>query len=93
MATPTKVKGILDFRAAHDKDFIVPQKIKVALVALGKDGWEYEAQFYKAAGISTTDGARYRDEFKEQIVTIEAGKKRIYCGSPALAVKMKAMVV
>lgn len=92
MAVAAKVKGLADFRAAHDKDFIIPQKLKAGIEALGAAGWEYEGQFQKTNGISQTDGSRYREEFKDFIVLLESGKKRIYCGSKALATKMRAMV-
>lgn len=85
-------KSIDEFRAAHDKDFIVPQKITAALEALG-DSWEYELAFLKLAGLSTSDLAAYRNQFEKYIVeTGGRASKRAWCGSPALATKLRAMV-
>lgn len=87
-----KKKTLADFRASHDKNFMIPAKIKAGIEGLGVDGWDYEAPFQKTIGVSTTDGARFRDGFKDFIVLIDAGKKRIYCGSKKLAAKMREMV-
>lgn len=81
-----------DFRAAHDKNFIVPNKIRAALEKLG-DGWEYEMEFMRLAGICTTDLATFRDQFGDHIVST-GGKnpKRVWAGTKALATKLREMV-
>lgn len=86
-------KGIAEFREAHDKSYIIPKRINEALKKLG-DGWEYELQFIKVAGLSLTDCAAYRDQFEEHIVVV-GGKnpKRVWCGTKALATKLRQMVV
>lgn len=89
-AAKPQVKDLAAFRAAHDKNFIIPSRLRAALDKLGRDGWEYELPFQKAAGVSTTDGARFREQFDKFIVTVDG--KRIYCGSEALAKKMKGMI-
>jgi hypothetical protein len=91
MAAKT-VKTIADFRQAHDKNFIIPAKLNAAVAALGKDGWEYEAIFIKNIPVSTTDCARFREEFEKLVVVIDSGRKKIWCGSEALATKMREMV-
>lgn len=83
-------KTLADFRAAHDKSYIIPQRIKEGLKKLG-DGWEYEAAFMKIAGLSTTDLANYREGFTDHIVLVER-TKRVWCGTKALADKLRAMV-
>lgn len=85
-------KGLQEFRALHDKAFIVPTKIKAALEALA-DGWEYEAAFIKLAGISQADCSAYRDQF-EEFVVIVGGKtqKRVWCGTKKLATQLRGMV-
>lgn len=89
--TKSAGKSLADFRSAHDKSFIVPQKILAALKALG-DGWEYEIQFMKMAGLCTTDFALYRDQFEEHIVVVNGrNPKRIWAGSKDLARKMREM--
>jgi len=93
----TKKPGrtIADFRAAHDKDFIVPQKIRECIAKLGPEGWDYEAQFMKISTppISTTDLAKYREGFTD--FWLEVGghsKRRVWCGSKGLADKLRAMI-
>jgi hypothetical protein len=86
-------KSVEDFRALHDKSYIVPRKIRAAIEALGPEGWEYELGFLKLAGLSTTDMAAFRDQFEEFIVSTPGhNPKRIWAGSKALAEKLRAMV-
>ena len=92
MASKKAVKGLADFRNRHDKSVIIPAKIKAGLESLTPDGWEYESEFWRQITVSTTDGAKYRDGFADFIVTVNAGKKRIYCGSKKLATKMREAV-
>jgi hypothetical protein len=90
MATAKKtVKDFDTFRKSHDKNFIIPAKLSAAIEALGKGGWEYEAEFIKAIPVSTTDCARFREQFNEHVVVVESGRKKIWCGSKALATKMR----
>lgn len=85
-------RSLSDFRAAHDKSFIVPQKIKEGLKNLGS-GWEYEVEFLRRCGLSTTDLSRYRDEFADYIVnTGGRNPKRVWTGSQKTAAEMRAMV-
>lgn len=91
-----KGKSLLEFRQAHDKDYIVPQRLKAAINQLGADGWEYEAEMIKLAQISTTDLGAYRDQFAAfqavATTTKSSGggvrKKIIWCGSTAFAKKL-----
>lgn len=86
-------KGRDDFRALHDKSFIVPAKIRAAIAKLGKSGWEYEQQFMKLAELSTTDLAAHRDQFEDHIVTVGGrNPKRCWCGSKELATELRTMV-
>lgn len=82
--------SLQEFRAAHDKSFIVPQKIRAALKALG-DGWEYEAQFTRMAGISQTELGNYREQFSEHVVMVDR-IKRVWAGTKAAAAKLREMV-
>jgi hypothetical protein len=85
-------KSIADFRASHDKNFIVPLKIREALKKIG-DGWEYESDLMKIAGLSTTDLARFRDQFESHIVmTTGKNPKRVWCGTEKLAAQLREMV-
>ena len=84
-------KGVAEFRAAHDKAFIVPARLKAALAELG-DAWEYEAEFLREAGVSNADISTFRDEFVDNIVVIDRNGKRVWCGTKALANKLRSMV-
>jgi hypothetical protein len=85
------------FRAVHDRDTVIPNKIKAALEAMRKIGpehWEYEVEFIKRAGISNTDLARYRAQFEPYIIdAISVGKshgaKRIWFADPKVAAKAR----
>ena len=88
---PSSGKSLADFRAAHDKSFIVPRKIKDAIQKLGTHGWEYELGFLRLAGLSTLDLANYREAFEEYVVLVER-TKRVWCGSKELATKLREMV-
>lgn len=66
-----KAKTIADFRAAHDVNVIVPNKIRGALASMLKEGpehWEYEADFVKRAGISQTQIGLFREQFNDHVV-------------------------
>lgn len=84
-------KTLADFRAQHDKDYIVPQKVRDALKALG-DGWENEVDFLRLAKVSTTDLAMYRDQFADHWVVVDRNGKRVWAGTKALADKMRSMI-
>lgn len=85
-----KVKTLDDFKNTHDKNTIIPNRIKSGIAALGVNGWEYYGDFLKANKISVTDGSKFVETFKDFVVEVE--KKRIICGSKKLASKMKEMV-
>lgn len=89
-----KSKTLGDFRAVHDKDFVVPEKIKAGIAKLGKDGWDYEPEFMRLCGLGTNDFARYREQFAEFYVTVGGSKssKRAWAGTKETAAKMKEMV-
>lgn len=89
-----KQKSLADFKAAHDKNFIVPEKIKAGLAKLGNDGWEYEVEFGKMAGVGTNDIAKFREQFGEYVLLVKSEKRerRVWAGSKALANKMREMI-
>lgn len=89
---PAAGKSLADFRAEHDKSFIVPKRIRDAIAKLG-DGWLYEVEFLRLAGLSTTDLATYRDEFAEHTVNVGGRTpKRVWVGTKALAQTMRDMI-
>lgn len=93
MTSKAKGRDIDAFRAAHDKSFIVPKRIREGLAALG-DSWEYEVEFIKRCQLDTTSFAAYREQFKDFYVEI-GGKspKRVWSGTKAFANKLRERVV
>lgn len=96
MAIKTVARTVTDFRNAHDRDVIVPRKIKAALETMAKIGpehHEYEIDFMKLAGISSGEIAKYRAQFEAHIVEAPAahGKsvKRVYFGNAKTAAKLR----
>lgn len=88
----TKSKTLADFRAAHDPNVIVPNKIRAALEGLmriGPEHWEYEGDFLKLAGLSTTQLSAYREQFTAHIVetphTNNRAPRRVWFASPKAA--------
>lgn len=74
-------RTLATFRAAHDRDTVITNKIKAALESLLKDegpeGYAYEANdpeghptFIKRAGISLTDLGMYREQFADHVVEL-----------------------
>jgi|SRR6185312_5395133 len=83
-------KSLADFRKAHDRNYIVPEKIEAALKLLGKNGWEYEGDFVKLAGISQTDISAFREQFADHVVDApsvsgRSTAKRVWAGSVEFA--------
>jgi hypothetical protein len=64
-------RTLSDFRAAHDPNVIVPNKIRAALAAMEREGpeqWVYEAEFVRAASLGQAQLATFRDQFAAHIV-------------------------
>ncbi|MDR5726727.1 MAG: hypothetical protein RB191_04580 [Terriglobia bacterium] len=92
-AKKTVGKDIDSFKLAHDRNTIVPKKIEEGFKLLGPDKWEYQADFIKLAQISVTDLAMFREQYADFQVEIRAKtRKVIWCGSKALASKLRSMV-
>ncbi|MFH1498197.1 MAG: helix-turn-helix domain-containing protein [Verrucomicrobiota bacterium] len=94
VGVPAAVKGgrsLADFRAAYDKGYIVPQKIKAALKALGS-GWEYEVAFAKLCGVSLADLGTFRDAFAASHVVTLSDHRRAWAGTAATAKAMREML-
>jgi len=85
------VKTLADFKNAHNRDTIVPKKIKDALTMLGKGGWEYELAFSKMAVIHLSDLGNFRTMFADYVVELKGGR-RAWAGSVALAKQMREML-
>ena len=84
-------RTLADFRAEHDKDFIVPRRIRDGLKSLGA-AWEYELAFAKLCGVGMADMATYREQFADHVVQIRRDGKRAWAGTKAMATEMRRMV-
>ena len=92
-AKKTVGKDITAFKESHDKNTIIPRKIDEGLKELGPDKWEYQADFIKICQISVTDLAMFREQYADFSVEIRAKtRKVVWCGSKALATKLRSMV-
>lgn len=89
MTPSKKVKTLADFRAVHDPNVVVPAKIKATLAAMekaDKTAWEYEGDFLKLSGISTTQLGQFRSQFEGYIVeTTGKSSKRVWFATVAAA--------
>lgn len=92
----TKVRTLADFKAAHDPNVIVPNRIRVALASLAKEGveaWEYEGEFLKRAGISQTQLGQFREHFLAHIVEAPGTRartgRRVWFGDVKTAKKLR----
>jgi len=90
-----KAKTLADFRASHDKSIIIPNKIKAALAAMLKEGaeqYDYEVDFMRRAGISSTDMGQFRQMFEQDHVVnvgTERAPKRVWFADPKVARKAR----
>ena len=89
---PDKIPGfsLEDFRRKHDKNTIIPDKIKTALKKLGHR-WMYESDFRSLASVSQQDLSNFRDDFSDHIVLVER-TKRVWAGSKTVADELREMV-
>ena len=83
-------KTLADFRALHDKDFIVPRKIKDGLRTM-PGVWMHEIDFVRHAGVTLHDLGNYREQFAELLVVPRDGRK-IWAKTAAVAEQMKVML-
>lgn len=90
-------RTLATFRAAHDRNVIVPNKIRAAIEQIRKVGpehYEYEADLIRMAGISQSDMGLFRDQFEAHIVETRStpgskNPKRVYFGDPKVAAKVR----
>lgn len=89
MSKAASGKNLADFRRAHDKSFIVPQKIKAGLDSLGA-AWEYEIDFAKRCGVSTADMAAYRSQFEPfWLIADRSANKKAWAGTKGFADRLR----
>jgi len=86
-------KTLSDFRAAHDRNVIVPAKIKKALTEMEAEhpeNWEYELDFMRRASISQTDIGTFRPQFANHVVeTGGKNPKKVWFASAKVAEKAR----
>lgn len=87
---PAVGKSLKEFRETYDKSTIVPQKIRNGLRMLGQ-GWEYEVQFAKMAGVSLADLGMFRDQFSEYVIPLRESR-RAWAGTLGVAKAMREML-
>jgi hypothetical protein len=85
-----KKRTIADFKAAYDKDTIIPNRIKDGLKRM-VDEWLTEQEFVRFAGVSTGDMANYREQFEAYIVPVKRDK-RIWAKTPRIAAELRELV-
>lgn len=82
MTTKKTPKNLGTFRALHDDNVVIPNKIKAALATMAQAGheeWEYEGDFIKLAKLSTTQLGAHREQFLGYIVeTSGKNAKRVW---------------
>lgn len=93
-------RNLSTFRASHDRNVIIPNKIKNALADMaekeGPETYAYESAdpeggvpFVRRAGISLTELSSFRDLFKEHIVELpndsRSRGKRVWFATPKAA--------
>lgn len=65
-------RSVATFKAQHDRNVVIPNKIRTALEKMAKDNgpehYEYETEFMKLAGVGGSDLAAHRDAFTAHIV-------------------------
>lgn len=89
-----KQRDLASFRQTFDKGVIVPDRIRAGLKSLG-DSWEYEGEFIKRCNLSTTDFARFRDQFKEHCIEVRSTQhntRRVWAGTKAFAAKCRETI-
>lgn len=92
----SKPRTIADFKAAHDPNVIVPNKIRAAFAVMQKQGpehFEYELDLARLASVGMAQMAAFRDQFAAHVVETQAqhGKagKRAFFWDPKVAARVR----
>jgi len=84
-------KTLADFRAMHDKDYIVPTAIRTALRTM-PGVWMYEIDFTRHAQLTQHDVANYRDQFTAHVVVAGRDGRKMWAKTKAVAEQMRRML-
>ena len=95
----TKGKTLAEFRATHNRNEVINQRIRSALAELG-DSWEYEMDFARRAKIASHEWSPRRELYATHIVFVKANfgqgtnsnRRRIIAGTAKFAAKLRAAV-
>lgn len=94
----SKPKSLADFRNAHDPNVMIPKRIAEGLAAMlkeGKENWEYEIDFLRRCGLSTTQLAQYREQFAKHVVetyaTSSRSARRVWFADPKIADQVRSI--
>lgn len=91
-----KAKTLADLQAVHDDNIVIPTRIKArfaAMLKLGPEEHDYEAEFLKSAGVANNKIGAFRQSFKAHIVMVGGrNAKRIWFADPKVATKFRAAI-
>lgn len=77
-------RSIDELYTLHD-----PAKRIASAIGMLEDGWLYEIDFIRAAGINAADLGQHRDKFKDHWATVDRTGKRAWFGSKDACAKFK----
>ena len=96
---PMKIKArtVADYRAAHDKDVIIPNKIRAGLarlLAIGPEHYADNEEFRALCGVQAAELATYRNQFARNWFIVAGTNrsktpKRIWFGNPKVADRLR----
>jgi hypothetical protein len=92
-----KPRTVADFRNSHDRDVIVPTKIRAGLTKLleiGPEHYEYDEGFRALCGLQAAQLAAYRGQFVNHWfmtpgVSGGKGEKRVWFGNAKVAARLR----
>jgi hypothetical protein len=98
MSTKPKPRTVADFKAAHDRDTIIPNKIRAGLAKLlemGPEHYEYAEQFRALCGLQSAELAQYKGLFKRHWFVAQsmssggAREKQVWFGDAKVADRLR----
>lgn len=96
MKPKTQAKTLADLRAVHDDSIVIPSRIRArfaAMLKIGPEEHDYEADFLKAANVSNNKIGAFRQLFKSHIVSTGGrNPKRIWFADPKVAAKFREAI-
>lgn len=91
-----KARTAADFRAAHDRDTVIPNKIRAGLAKLlevGPEHYEYDDGFRALCGLQAAELSNYRNQFAHNwFIAPKTGptpEKRVWFGNAKVAARLR----